>query len=76
MNNYCFVCIRDERKVTVISEAEVQMTMSHFSVPLCPKHFTQAYQEKMAKKGLKQKKQLHDALEDYPELQRLVEGGR
>ncbi len=76
MKNCCFVCIRDERKKTVISEAEVQMTMSHFSVPLCPKHFTQDYQENLAKKGLKQKKRLHDSLEEYPELQRLVEGGR
>ncbi len=76
MKNCCFVCIRDERKKTVISEMEVQMTMSHFSVPLCPKHFSQAYQEKLAKKGLKQQKRLHDALEDYPDLQRLVSGGR
>ncbi len=75
MNNYCYKCLMEERQAVVISGEEAQMTMSHFSVPLCPKHFIQAYQEKMAKKGLKQKKRLYDALEDYPEIQRLVSGG-
>ncbi len=59
----------------MISEVEAHETMSRLGIALCPRHFMMLTQERLAKKGLKQQKRLHDALEEYPEIQRLVSGG-
>ncbi len=75
MNNYCYRCLMEERQAVVISQEEASETMSQLGIPVCPRHFMLLTRERLAKKGLKQQKRLHDALEDYPDLQRLVSGG-
>ncbi len=75
MTHWCFKCLTMDRRGTVISAVEAQETMSQLGIPLCPRHFMVLTRERLAKKGLKQQKRLHDALEAYPDLQRLVSGG-
>ena len=50
MNNYCFTCVVDEKKRTVISEVEVQETMAQIGIPLCPKHFVMTLRQQQEKR--------------------------
>ncbi len=76
MKHYCYTCLMTHQGANEISAIESQATMSEFSVPLCASHAEATKQERRAKHEIKQQKRLHDALEEYPDVQRLVEGGR
>ncbi len=75
MKHYCYTCLMNYQGVNEISAVEAQETMSQLGIPVCPRHFMILTQERLTKKRLKQQKRLHDALEAYPDLQRLVSGG-